>query len=253
MDDMINVLKEYQGNGALLLLYLAALLYLLITERNRRTRLMLVYLPLTILILFLLPPVYRFYTARNEGDTYYRILWLLPMGVTMLYAGLRAAIHLPGKIRFAGYAVLCAAVIVCGSSVYRNSNVIKAENRLHVPHQVVDICDYLLADSGGEEVSAAFPSNIVQFVRQYTSRVNMPYGRDMLIARWGYWNEVYDAMEKPDTVEAKTLVKALNDTYTQYLVILQDRSVDGDFADYGMEYMGNVDGFDLWKNGNICP
>ena len=130
---------------------------------------------------------------------------------------------------------------------------IRAENRLHVPHQVVDICDYLLADSGGEEVSAAFPSNIVQFVRQYTSRVNMPYGRDMLIARWGYWNEVYDAMEKPDTVEAKTLVKALNDTYTQYLVILQDRSVDGDFADYGMEYMGNVDGFDLWKNGNICP
>lgn len=252
MDDIIQVIKAYQGNGALVVLYLIALLYLLIAERNRRARMLLVYLPLTILVLFLLPPVYRFYTAHDEGDTYYRILWLLPMSVTTLYGGLKLAVHLPGKIRYAGYAVLCAAVILCGSCVYNNSNVIAAENRLHIPHEVVDICDYLLADSGEQDrIKAAFPSNIVQFVRQYTSRIDMPYGREMLVPQWSFYNEVYEAMEEPETIDAAELVEALNDTETQYLVLQPDRQVSGNFADYGLGYLGNVDGFDLWKNYNL--
>ena len=251
MEEIIHVIKEYAGTGWLLVLYLIALVYLLIREKDRRARMMLVYLPLAVIVVFLLPPVYRLYSALEQTDTYYRFLWLIPMSVTTIYAGLKAAVRLKGGLRYAGYAVLCAVIILGGSCVYNNENVLAAENRQHVPHEVIDICDYLLAENDGNQIKVAFPSNLVQFVRQYTTKIDMPYGRDMLVAQWDYWNEVYDVMERPEVICAKDLAKAIKDTYCNYVVLDPTHEIDGDLADYGLEKVGTVDGFPIYRNPDM--
>ena len=94
MEEIIHVIKEYAGTGWLLVLYLIALVYLLIREKDRRARMMLVYLPLAVIVVFLLPPVYRLYSALEQTDTYYRFLWLIPMSVTII-PSIQSASDLP--------------------------------------------------------------------------------------------------------------------------------------------------------------
>lgn len=252
MSGIITVLREFKGTGFLLVLYGIALLYILFLEKDRRIRIFLGALPAVILVLFLLPPVYAVYT-KFESGTYYRFLWLLPMSITILTAGTRASIRFLKKFWLAGVAALMALLVCGGSVVYRNPNVLPAENLLHVPHQVVDVCDYILADhdsrepaDAGGQVKAAFPSNIVQFIRQYTSRINMPYGREMLVPQWDYYNEVYEVMEKPETIDAAALAAALRDTKCDYLILQDGRAVAGDPGEEGLTLLGNVDGFNIF-------
>lgn len=242
MTEILDVLTKYKGSGLLLFVYLAALVYLLIREKDRTVRALFVYLPLTVLILFMLPPVYALY-SRIETDTYYRLLWLIPMGMSILYAGLKLA----GRHTRIAIAVLCAVFILCGTYTYKNINISKAANRLHLPYQTVDVCDFLLRDSGGKQIKAAMPAELVQTVRQYTSKINMPFGREMTVPRWDYWNEVYDVMEKPDTVDVQKLAAAARHTKCSYIVLSSVKKRNGDLTDYGMEYLGLVDGFDIYR------
>ena len=92
--ECVVILQQYGGGGFYLLLYLTALGFLFVRERRRHIRIVLVMVPLILLACFLLP-VTRivFVAAFDEGDTYYRILWLIPMGMTIAYAGVRALSH----------------------------------------------------------------------------------------------------------------------------------------------------------------
>ncbi len=250
LSEILTVLNNYRGAGALLILYGAALVYLLICEKDRTIRAIFVYMPLTILILFLLPPVYKIY-SRFETETYYRMLWLIPMSITIVYAGLRISVMKLKKFWPVGAAVLAAAIILGGNYVYDNQNILKAENSQHLPHQVIDVSEFLLNDSGDIQLKAAMPADLVQFVRQYTSKIDMPYGREMVVSQWDYWNPVYEAMEKTDTVDVGTLVEATRDAKCNYIVLNASKAIEGDFSDYGIEDIGNVDGYEVYKDPEV--
>lgn len=244
--EILNILTEYKGTGVLLFLYLAALVCLLIREKDGTVKALFGWLPFTVLVLFMLPPVYRLY-SKVESDTYYRLLWMIPMGTTIIYT----VIRLFGKHTRAAFAVLCALFVLGGTYTYSNVNITKASNRLHLPYQTVDICNFLLQDSGGKNIKAAFPGILAQSVRQYTSRIDMPFGREMTVSKWEYWNEVYEVMEKPETVDAAALVKATRDTGCNYLVISSLRKVDGKFEDSGLVCLGTMDGFLIYRDPEV--
>ena len=97
------ILKNYGGTGFLLLLYVIALGYLLIREKNKYVRSIFVYAPMLLIFGFLFPVSRKLYVAvLNEGNTYYRVLWLLPVSITLAYTGC-SVIYRLGK-RFEKYA-----------------------------------------------------------------------------------------------------------------------------------------------------
>ena len=77
----VSLFSEYMGNGLLLIFYLAATVYLYITETRRIYRLVFVYLPALILLFFFNPLFYEMFYQLLEGEIYYRILWLLPVSM----------------------------------------------------------------------------------------------------------------------------------------------------------------------------
>ena len=85
--DVFRIITEYMGSGFYVILYVAALVWLFITEKDKVRRLILCYLPLTLLLIYLCPVYYRVYVLKLDSHgTYYRNLWLLPMTVTVAYA-----------------------------------------------------------------------------------------------------------------------------------------------------------------------
>lgn len=198
-NEIILMFKNYIGNGLAAGLFAAAFLYLLFTEKDRTKRIILLYLSALIMALFFFPLFASKVCDYMDEETYYRILWLVPMTAVIAYAGIKVVARVSGKWvkRLAAFAV-CIVIVATGDYVYDNPFFSPAENRFHVPRTVAFVCDAIIVE--GREVRAVFPNEMLQYVRQYTSYVRMPYGREMQVERWWNENPLYDAMqeEEPD-------------------------------------------------------
>ncbi len=246
--DAVQLFRNYMGTGLIVILFLLAVVYLLVCEKRKHVRIIFVYMPVTLLLLYFNPLFARLLFEMLGNEIYYRLLWLLPMTPVLAYA----CVCICGKVKesrgrgAAGAAALlmAAAIAFSGSFIYNNPFFYKAENKYHMPDSVVHICDAIIVP--GREVMAAFPPEFVQFVRQYSPLVCMPYGRETLVERWGFESRVYDLItaEEIDLVALNEAVMAEN---CHYVILHSSRRVKGDFAQCNWELYCETDGYCVYR------
>ncbi len=244
------IFKLYGGNGWLTVLYLAAMIFLFRREKSRPVRVIFLWLPLAILLLFFFPLFRRVYVRfTGSGDTQYRMLWLLPMGMTVAAAGCRAAtlVRMRGEklllkrifVRLLAPALVALAIVLCGSLVYRNPYVRPAENPYHIPQEAIEVADIIVPEPGKGRVRAAVPSDLVHFIRQYNTDIILAFGRDIIA--YDYYNEVHEKLEKTDVIVMSELSGALREAQVDYLVLKKDRPVDTSPESEGWMPYGETD------------
>ena len=239
--ESIVIFRNYGGGPLWLLLYAAAFVFLLLREKTRWKRILLVYVPLVVFLVFLCPLTRKVYVAVfDEGNTYYRLLWMIPFGLTVAYAGVTAfAAH-----RRAGLVACCALIVLAGKPVYTSVYFSPAQNAYHLPEAAVDLCDVMLGEAGEDEkVYAAFPAEMVHYVRQYDTRFILPFGREMVEPAWDYYNEIYSAMEEADVIDAEQLTALLRAGGFDHLVLRADRAVKGSPEAFGFEKRHETGGY----------
>lgn len=242
-------LKLYGGNGAIRYLFLAAAIFLIVTEKDLKKKIMLGIIPLLILIGFLCPITKILYVAAFDdgSDTYYRLMWLIPMYVVIAYAACKLIFFFKKSMaQRIALVVILTVIAVSGSLVYASKHLTVAENLYHIPQKVIDICDVIAPEDGEPRVRAAFPSELVHFVRQYDTDILMPFGREMVA--WDYYNSVYEVMEKPEVIEAKALVKATRETKCSYIVLSEERKIDSDLTELGLELVTSMHGYNIYAD-----
>ena len=247
-------LKLYGGNGVLLLMFLAAAIYIVASEKDIKKKIVLGILPLVILAGFLFPVTKIVYVALFDdgSDTYYRILWLIPMYVVIGYGACKAVMNFKkDAVRRGMLALMLLIIAVTGSFVYANQYMSKAENLYHIPQNVIDICDVIAPEDGEPRVRAAFPSELVHFVRQYNTDILMPYGREMVVTQWDYYNAVYEVMEKPETIDATALLEATRQTKCRYIVLSDSRQIDQSLEELGLNVIANIDGYTVYEDEEV--
>ena len=258
------ILKNYGGTGFLLLLYVIALGYLLICEKNKYVRSIFVYAPMLLIFGFLFPVSRKLYVAvLNEGNTYYRVLWLLPVSITLAYTGCFVIYRLGKRfernarwISYAGALVGVAVIMLAGEYVYNSPHISKAENAYHLPQEVIDICDTIEANEG--EISynyATFPGDLVYYVRQYRTDIGLSYGRDMVEPVWGYgiWNEAYMAIEGTDEIKAEELVEITRRfpdeaRASRFIVLRDSKPIDQPLDELGLTFLGQFGQYKLYED-----
>lgn len=242
--------KYYMGTGLIVIWYLAATIYLLVREKRKPVRILFVYVPLILLLIFFNPLITLVIYHYVDTEIYYRILWLLPMTVVIAFAIVEIYGRLKGKQRTFFAITAALLVMVSGSFVYRDPLFSKAENAYHVPQSVVDICDAIEVE--GREVMAVFPSELIQYVRQYSPVVCMPYGREITVERWNYTTEnaLFDAMEA-EVIDAEQLSGLAREAACAYIILPEDKGTDGDLKDYDYETFGQVEGYVIYKDSTV--
>ena len=242
------ILKLYAGTGFFVGLFLAALIYLAICEKEMHKKILLVFVPEVLFVIFMLP-ISRivFVAVMDDGETYYRILWMIPMGVVIAYA----ACKLFAEHRRVGLIISTIVVIASGSLVYNSSNVTKAENAYHLPQTAIDIVDAIYPEGSTGKERVAFPASLVHYVRQYNTNILMPYGREMVVSQWNYYNAVYEAMEKAETISCEDLLTATRETKCRYIVLHETRAIDGDLTEYGLKLVDTIDGYQIFYDSSV--
>ncbi len=249
----IVLFREYMGTGLIVIWYLFSLIYLFLKEERKVVRILFVYVPVILLLLFFNPLFTALMTRFVGDDIYYRMLWLLPMTASIAYSCVCICGKLTGKKQavFAVSAMLVA--MASGSCIYANPVFTEAENLYHMPDSVVHICDAI--EVPGREVMAVFPLDMVQYVRQYSPVVCMPYGREVLVESWNEWavqNELCDAMEA-ESIEADALGALARREGCVYIILPGDKTVTGDLQNSGYEKFQETDGYIIYRDEYFAP
>ncbi len=226
---VIELFQDYMGTGQIVSWFLVCLLYLFFQEKDKGKRVLFLYMPAILFVLFFNPSFAWFVYAVVGEEIYYRLLWLMPVTIVIAYTIVKIYAQLKGRKSYVFLGVSILLVIISGSCIYKNPAFSKADNLYHMPQEVVEICDSIEVD--GREVIAVFPQELISFVRQYSSMVCMPYGREVLVERWGQQNDFYEAMES-EMINAEVLSGYAKQNNCQYVIVRADKPVIGKFVDY---------------------
>ena len=87
----------YMGDGLLWCLFLVALLFLFFYEKDQVNRVLFVYTPVVLLLLFFNPLFMNIMYGFIGEQIYYRVLWLIPAGMVIGNAIVKIYGMLQGK------------------------------------------------------------------------------------------------------------------------------------------------------------
>ena len=245
-DMATELFREYMGTGLIVIFFLVSLIYLWVQEKRKYIRILFIYVPVILLCLFF-NPLFSWLVYGIAGEEiYYRILWLLPVTVTVAFAAVTLYGQLSGKRRTFFVLTTAVGIMFSGSFIYSNPYFSKAENLYHVPDCVVHICDAIVVP--GREIQAVFPLELVQYVRQYEPTVCMPYGREMAVERWYHFqSELLDEMEQ-DVIDLSRLAPLTKEEGCHYIVLPEDKEVKGNPVEYDWEMFGRTDGYVIYRD-----
>lgn len=252
-DSILDLVRKYMGTGLIVICFFICLIYLYLKERRRPVRILFLYMPVCVLFLFF-NPLFAQLIMRVVGDEiYYRILWLLPVTVVTAYVCVsvcRQSAESCTQKKKKGCAAICAVcmagtIVVSGNFIYSSPVFSAAENMYHVPDSVVHICDAICVP--GREVMAVFPLDMVQYVRQYTPYVCMPYGREMVVERWGFYSALCEQMEA-DVIMMEELVPLVREEKCHFCILHADKKINGNPEEYGWVRIGETDGYVIYRD-----
>lgn len=214
MEEIFRIYSSYSGRGILMALFFVSLFYLALAEKKRTVRTILLYGSVGIILFIFLPPFYQAYVSHVDATTYWRMWWVLPVGVGLAYVGTQ----LIAEHRLTGFFMAFLILLLGGEFVYTgNPNFRKTENIYQIPSEIVTLIDFLEEYDEGV-VNAAFPAELLGFVRQYDIELRMPYGRERWEENWSEPNGFYQLMYAP-TVDFEALAEKCRYNYTRYIVI----------------------------------
>ena len=224
--------SNYSGSGVLLMFFFAGMLYLALLEQNRSTRTAFLHGSVCLTLVIFFPPLYDIYTRFVDAGTYWRLFWMLPVACGLAYV----ATGLIEKHKWTGLLLTLVILILGGELIYfgeGNGEKEWAENAYQLPQEVVDIVDQMERAESGGVIRAAFPPELLVYVRQYSSHILMPYGREMLDDRWHAGESGYYEVMSAETVDFEALSQKCLYNDTRYVVISSEKAHDNDPRENG--------------------
>lgn len=246
MKEILTVFQSFTGSGFLTILYLLTLLYLWTSEKNPTFRAIFVYGASIIQLLFFVPLFYYGYQLLDKG-TYYRILWILPMTITIAYA----SVKILGRYPIGSVAIGLVVIVACGQYVYSNEYISLAENAYHIPQEVIEVCDIIMPEEDEERVTGVFPDSLIHFVRQYSSRIKMVYGRDYLAPDWIYGDHPLRQVMNQEEIRISELVRLATEQKCQYIILERNKELIGNFERLEVFKIDQTANYDIYRNYQV--
>lgn len=170
-----EIYTKFFGQSYLFIIYAICLIYILIFCPGYRKTLG--FGSAAMAAVLLNPISVSVLSDKFSGDTYWRTLWLLPIIPVLAVAFTDIIRRMKNKALKIAAGILCVLILIInGQCVYNKNVFIKEENSYKLPQAAVDISDYLLSIE--DEPRAIVPRSLFCYIRQYTTKIRLMYGRD---------------------------------------------------------------------------
>lgn len=254
-DTIVAMYEQYAADSWYLYLLGAALLFLLITCRKRKTNGVWLIAAVLFAVLYLWPVTAGIIMKNFIGrSVYWRMLWVLPAVLIIAFAGASFLGMFKKKwLQNLLCVFLAAAVILGGTCMYFQGNYSAGENLYKLPSATVPLCDMISEDAqanGIDQVKVLVPNQLLCYIRQYEASFLMPYGRNAFKYEDLTQNQagLFSQMSSEDEADPETLNMLLENEKCNYFVWdRQDEARRMEFADYGYVTVGDVDEYRVYR------
>lgn len=249
MKTIMEVVALYNNRSFFMPLFLLALLFLWVTERDKGLRTALVYLVTAAAAVFACP-LYAWIGMKVDKDIYYRVMWSLPAGIFVCYSTVKLMARFRTAVSKALVFLLAVlAIAMNGDLVYTNTPHFRATNPHHLPQPVIDVADALRQEN--YRPIAVLPAELLPFLRQYTADIFTPYGRNILEPAWTFHNELYDAMEgDPASYDVAEVAGCARDEHCAFVVLSCAKQMQGSMEEQGYFLLDFVQGYYIYMDYN---
>jgi len=256
LDELVAVTKAvaedvllYNGDSFLIPLFLIALLFLWVTEKDRKVRVVLLYLVAALGVVFLCP-VYAWIGMKIDKEIYYRVLWTMPICVLVCYSVVRLMTRFRLFVSKALIFVMAVLIfMINGDLVYTKTIHFRAANAYHIWQEVIDVADAIKLDN--YKPVAVLPAILLPYLRQYTADIYTPYGRNMMESEWNFQNALYDAMEGDENAyDVPEVARCARNEHCAFVVLSSGKQMKGSMEEQGYFLFRFVQGYFIYMDYN---
>lgn len=188
---VVSDFKKFIGNGVYMALLFLVVVYLLRQKKGNQA--FLVWVPITVLLVFFNPITILLIYRQFMWGTYWRILWLVPLIPVLAYAAVEL-ISRRKKLaeRVLIFAVICCIIVGGGRLMYSKERFSPRENFFKIPTAAIDIAQHIILYAGCWYPTVIVPNELYCYIRQFSSEIRLLYGRDAE----GYMGGVTEEIEE---------------------------------------------------------
>jgi hypothetical protein len=235
VDTIIQMLEQYFEGNALLVIACIALLYWGRKSINRKR-----YLICAAVFVVLLLNELTFWIIGKigEAETYYRILWILPIPLFAAYLVVELWSVLSGWKR--GMVIAITAVFVLMNAAPNwNTWENLPTNIYQMDEEVLVIADMIDAHSGGARVNVIDDYSVTMYIREYDDLLCDPGAEDYYLRQ--IISEEYVGYSKAEMENAAVLA------LTDYIILEKDKTdANAAFERAEFELIGSSDNYNIY-------
>lgn len=236
-----NTFAEFKGTGMYVALFFIAMLYIYFKEEDKKKKCLFIYFPLIVLFVTLNPLFNKIVGKIFTESVYWRVYWLLPIGITIGYAIIKFISEQEEKSQKIVVTLsLLTILIVSGKCVYSKDNFDKVGNLYKLPDDAVLVAQLIEADDL-ENKKALVTENLTPYIRQVTANIDLTYRR----RPEGYGaDQLLQAMNSGNVKYVATY--AIN-TKSNYVVFYKPVVLSEPMEDYGFEKLADTTFWSIYK------
>lgn len=236
-----NTFLEYKGSGMYLALFFIAMIYIYLNEKDKKMKCLFLYFPIAVLIVTLNPIFNKIVGSIFTESVYWRVFWLLPIGITLSYCIIKFVLEQKEKVQKIVVAIsLIVITIVSGKFVYTKDNFQKVGNLYKLPDDAVWVAQLIGVDDC-EYKKAIVPDTIAPYIRQIDATINLAYKREPA----GYEN--HELVKELAAGNVKFIANYARENDCNYVVYNKGVVLQDKMENYGFEKINETTFYAIYK------
>ena len=244
-EDNIEIIKycfkEFRGTGMYIAIFLISLIYIFV-KSDKKKRIFFVYYSLFIFLITLNPFFNKAVGSIFKKSTYWRVFWMLPLGITIAYAGVKLIGESNKKFERIFVSIgLILTIIISGKLIYNKDNYKQLGNVYKLPDEAVLVAQLLKTDEYEGQKKAYVPETLTPYIRQIDGSINLAYKREPA----GYKGHKF--VETLAIGDVKKITDLAKETECNYIVMKKEVKINVDFHYFGYEKINETDNYIIYK------
>lgn len=227
-------------------IYIICLIYLFVSRKaDQKQSFLKKYVVWQYIVIF--NPVFYYiaYNFLKAANVYVRLYYILFPEIYMAYILTSMIFEFKKKWQSIVVAVLCGAFIIGSGKTYQTIACYrKAPNLYKIPPEAIEMCDLINKDCIENEPRVLVSDGVVvTYIRQYSSRIQMLYGR------YGYdykGNNILNLIQN-NQITMEKIVQLMRENDCQYLVWKYDEEKIAEAEALGGSVVGRTDSYVIVK------
>lgn len=243
--DNIQIIKNsfinYFGTKSYFSLFISVLLCIFLLEKDKKKRAFLIYFSVLELLVVLNPIFNKCVDKLLNKNVYWRTFWIIPLGITMAYAGVLIIKNISEKSKkIIAMCFIILIILLNGRCVYFGEAYSRVNNLYKIPDECLQIIN-TIGEINIDNKKIMISPKIIEYVRQIDANIKIAYQR----RPYGDY-ACYEIVTEYTEGDVENLINLCNKNQVNIIVYDNSITLSSSPEFYGFKLYAQTENYDIY-------